>query len=109
MDLEPVSLNPDRSLLLTMALHELATNALKYGAWSNDAGEVKLASEPAHVGTNRIRLVWRETGGPSVSPPKHKGFGSRLIERSLRRELGDARFDFAPDGLVCTIELDITV
>src|SRR3954453_22527133 len=68
------------SLSLTLCLHELATNAAKYGALSNGAGQVHVAWEP--VGPDKARLSWRETGGPAVVAPQRTGFGSRLIESS---------------------------
>lgn len=86
-----------------MALHELATNALKYGALSNDAGRVELRWEP--VGEDRLRLSWRERGGPPVAPPGRKGFGSRLIERGLAHDLGGSvRIDYDPVGVVCVAD-----
>jgi two-component sensor histidine kinase len=54
-----------------------------------------------------VRLSWQESGGPPVNPPQQKGFGSLLIERALQNELGQARLDFHPDGLVCTIEISL--
>jgi two-component sensor histidine kinase len=85
-----------------MALHELATNALKYGALSGDRGSVDL-----HWTTTdgRFRLRWEEKDGPAVSPPAHRGFGSRMIERGLSAELqGEVRIDWRPEGVVCTID-----
>ncbi len=105
-----VRLSPRIALSLSMALHELATNAVKYGALSTPAGQVRVAwsVEPAGV-QGRVRphliLTWTETGGPPVSPPTRRGFGSRLIERGLAAELsGEAHIDFQPDGVVCRIE-----
>ena len=88
-----------------MALHELATNAMKYGALSTSDGRVRvawtLASEP---GAPRLDLTWTERDGPPVSPPTRRGFGSRLIERGLAAELsGAATIDFQPEGVVCRI------
>jgi two-component sensor histidine kinase len=101
---EDLKLQPKAALALTLMLHELATNAAKYGALSEDAGRVDvswslLAGEPA-----AIRLNWREQGGPPVTPPPRKGFGHTLIERSARYELdGAARLSFPPDGLTAEI------
>lgn len=91
------------ALALAMALHELATNASKYGALSGADGEVMVdwSVDPA---AGRFELVWQERGGPPVAQPTRQGFGSRLVGRSLAGELaGDVRLDFRPDGLVCTI------
>jgi PAS domain S-box-containing protein len=102
----PVRLSPRLALSLSMVLHELATNAVKYGALSAPQGQVRIAwtvvPGPAQP---RLSLTWTETGGPPVRPPTRRGFGSRLIERGLAAELsGEARIDFAPDGVVCRIE-----
>lgn len=98
-------LTPKQALSLSMALHELATNAAKYGALSNDAGRIQIAWSIAPLdGTGELQLKWVEEGGPPVAPPKRSGFGSRLIERSLANDLGgDARIDFRPAGVVCSI------
>ena len=101
-----VRLSAKTALSLSMAMHELATNAVKYGAWSSETGQVSVAwsLEPDLTG-ERLRLEWRESGGPPVSAPKRRGFGSRLVERGLAAELeGEARLRFEPDGLVCSIE-----
>lgn len=101
-----VWLDANGSLLLTMALHELATNAVKYGALSNQSGKVSVVWE--RVGAeqpDRVRLRWRESGGPPVVTPKKKGFGSRLIDRALQGDRGSAKCVFEPDGVVCTLEL----
>jgi len=90
-----------------MALHELATNAAKYGALSNATGQVRVAWDIPDGGPpKRLRLCWKESGGPPVTPPEQKGFGSFLIERALQKnQLGQARLDFEPGGLVCSIEI----
>ncbi|HEV2816380.1 MAG TPA: HWE histidine kinase domain-containing protein [Allosphingosinicella sp.] len=98
---------PKAALALGIAFHELATNAVKYGAFSGDAGCVRVAwtIEPA-PGGNRLILNWREENGPPVTPPSRKGFGSRVIERGLAFELGGTtRLDYRPDGVVCTIDI----
>lgn len=101
-----VRLTPKRAISLSMAFHELATNALKYGAWSTKGGKVSIAWNIREEGEGtRLRLEWRETGGPAVSPPARRGFGSRLIERGIAAEMGgqaELRFDAA--GLVCVID-----
>ena len=104
---ENVRLKPNAALAMGIALHELATNAIKYGALSNSAGTVLVSwvLEGSPRG-ERLRLRWQEAGGPVVKPPAHKGFGSRVIERGLTHELmADARLEYAPSGLVCTIDM----
>jgi len=101
-----VTVSPKLALSLSLALHELLTNALKYGALSSDGGRVDLTwrtvGEPPD---RRLRITWREVGGPPVLPPQRKGFGSRLIERALAIEIGGpVVLDFAPDGVVCDID-----
>jgi two-component sensor histidine kinase len=94
------------ALALAMALQELATNAVKYGALANDTGEVRITwdVEPALPGP-RLHLRWEESGGPPVQAPTRRGFGSRLIERSLSQELnGIARIEFRSTGIVCTVD-----
>ncbi|HKR88555.1 MAG TPA: HWE histidine kinase domain-containing protein [Phenylobacterium sp.] len=98
-------LSPNGALSLALAMHELATNAVKYGALSEETGHVgvrwRVRDRP---GTRRLELEWRESGGPPVVPPIRRGFGSRLIERSLSRELhGEVKLDFEPSGLVCRV------
>jgi PAS domain S-box-containing protein len=100
---------PSMALSLSMALHELCTNAVKYGALSVPAGEVLIAWSTA-TGERGTRLVmrWEEQGGPRVSPPARKGFGSRLIQDGLARELnGVARIAYEPTGVVCTIDVPL--
>lgn len=101
-----VWMEPQPALALAMALHELATNAAKYGALSVSAGRVELSWTVAPDGADGVvvDLTWRETDGPKVVAPTRKGFGSRLLERGLASELnGTVEADYRPDGLVCTI------
>ena len=94
-------LHAKAALSLAMALHELCTNAAKYGALSNAGGTVTIDWTIAETG---LTIVWRERGGPKVTPPTTKGFGSRMIERAVGADLGaTVTFDYAPDGLICTI------
>jgi two-component sensor histidine kinase len=88
-----------------MIVHEMATNAAKYGALSNEAGTVMLDWEvTSDAPKPRLRLIWTERGGPPVTAPVQRGFGSRLIERSARDQLGgEATVDFLPRGVVYTI------
>jgi two-component sensor histidine kinase/integral membrane sensor domain MASE1 len=99
-----VWLEPQPALALAMALHELATNAAKYGALSVAAGQVTLAWTVKPDGEDGValRLEWRESKGPKVTAPARKGFGSRLLERGLAGELnGTVKVDYRPAGLVC--------
>jgi two-component sensor histidine kinase len=100
-----VPLAPRLAVVLSMILHEIATNAAKYGALSNDNGKVTLDWEIVQEDTRRkLRLIWTETGGPQVTAPVQRGFGSRLIERSARDQLGgEATVDFLPHGVVYTV------
>ena len=101
-----VYLVPRMALALSMAVHELATNAARYGALSNGSGEVHLTWMVNQTSMTPLLLMrWEEKGGPAVKPPSRKGFGSRLIERSLAHDLnGEVRIEYAPTGLVCSVE-----
>ncbi len=94
------------ALALAMAIQELATNAVKYGALSNDAGEIRIQWMLDHTKAPPcLCLWWEESGGPRVQVPRRRGFGTRLIERSLALDLdGDVRIAFAPTGVICTVE-----
>jgi two-component sensor histidine kinase len=100
-----VPLSPRLAVVLSMILHEIATNAAKYGALSNESGTVTLDWEVTEEADGRqLRLIWTEAGGPHVTAPVQRGFGSRLIERSARDQLGgEATVDFLPRGVVCTV------
>lgn len=106
---EEVWVDAQRASMLTMALHELATNAVKYGALSNGYGVVSLTWEArgAQDGAQSVHLTWRELGGPLVVPPERKGFGSFLIERALQGGGGSAKLDFNPNGLICSLEVSL--
>lgn len=101
----PISFDAKMGLSVGLVLHELATNAAKYGALSVSTGvvEVKWGIEQGD-GSRLLTLEWRESGGPPVSPPTHRGFGSTLIETTLTRSLrGTVAFDYLPHGLLCRI------
>jgi len=99
----PVRLLPKAALAFAMAFHELATNALKYGALSPAALDGWVGLDWS-MRQGLLHLVWREHGGPAVKPPLHRGFGTRLIERMLAQDLrGPADLTFAPAGLICTV------
>ncbi|EZP54977.1 PAS domain S-box protein [Sphingomonas sp. RIT328] len=96
-----VRLSPAVTLAVSMALHELATNAAKYGALSAAGGRVDLAwrhIDPADP--HRLRLSWQESGGPPVTPPTRTGFGTRMISRVLSQHVrGQATIDYPPEGV----------
>lgn len=97
----PVRLSPNAALTLNLAVHELATNAAKYGALSNDDGRVAMTWT---LGDAALDLRWVETGGPPVSPPERRGFGSRLLARGVANELGGSvDLEFAPEGVRCRV------
>jgi two-component sensor histidine kinase len=94
-------LRPKAALALSLALHELVTNAAKHGALSVPEGRVALRWRLTPTG---LVLRWEEHGGPPMAVPARRGFGLTVIERSLAHELGgDSRLDFTPDGLRCTL------
>lgn len=102
---ETIWLAPRAALALALALHELGTNAAKYGALSNEEGMV---SVEWRTEGDLLLLEWRERGGPPVAQPERRGFGSRLIERGLTADLGgSARLRFEPEGLACFIEASL--
>ena len=95
-----VALAPHTAVGLSMVFHELATNSAKYGALSATGGRVEVTWKRDPV-TDNLVFTWRDVGGPPVTPPAAPGFGTRLIESSIRREQkGQSRFDFRPDGVV---------
>jgi len=99
---------PERTVAnIALALHELATNAVKYGALSNDEGSVSL-NWTFDGDTKKISLEWMESGGPPVSAPNSEGFGGLVIRQSVARERhGKVTLDYAPDGLRCRMEMEI--
>jgi two-component sensor histidine kinase len=100
-----VLLPPKQALAVALALHELFINATKHGALSSDTGSIAVEWHRDDGAEPRLRMVWREAGGPTVSAPRHRGFGSFLIERALAEDLeGNVVTDYAASGLVCHIE-----
>lgn len=103
----PVRLSPRMALNLAMTLHELATNAVKYGALSGEAGTVSVVwSIVRGADGDRLHLAWEERGGPPVAPPQRAGFGTRLIERGQDSD-GVVRLSFAPTGVTCAIDVPL--
>jgi PAS domain S-box-containing protein len=104
---ENVRLSPKATLALGIAINELATNAVKYGAFSNTSGTISINWTLEHRPDGRwLSIDWREKGGPPVTPPTHQGFGSRVIERGLAHELeGTVTLDYAAAGVICAIEV----
>jgi PAS domain S-box-containing protein len=99
-------LEPNAAQNIAMVLHELATNAAKYGALSVPEGRVGV--ECFRVADGRLRLRWSETGGPPVKRPARQGFGTRIITEILRGQLrGETRLDWRPEGLCCEIVITI--
>lgn len=104
-----VNLSPEVGVSLAMTVHELCTNAIKYGALSNETGRVAVnwscASDEGDAKA-RLAIEWREIGGPAVVEPERTGFGTRLIEHGfVSQHDGRAALAYRPEGLVCTIEL----
>lgn len=99
-------LAPKAAVALSMAVHELCTNAIKYGALSTASGYVNIAWSIEH---SRFHWQWSEHGGPAVELPSRTGFGSRLIERSLASNLsGHVELNYLPSGIVCRIDTSVS-
>jgi PAS domain S-box-containing protein len=106
LDGDDLRLGPVTAVTLGMVFHELATNAVKYGALSVAGGKVLVAWRTSRPG--RLHVEWREMGGPPVSPPRRRGFGSRLIEQALASDLdGDARLYFPSEGVRCCMDIQL--
>ena len=99
----PMVVAPDRAQALAVVLHELATNAVKYGSLSVAAGRIEV--DWARAPDGGLALDWTETGGPPVRPPSRSGFGNRVMESMIRAQRGEIRFDWRAEGLACAITL----
>jgi two-component sensor histidine kinase len=98
--------NPKQALTLSLVFHELAANAVKYGALSVPTGQVEIGWEIDPE--RKLRLTWQESGGPRVAPPDRRGFGSQLIEFNVAHEFGgDALLDYQPDGVKCLLGIPL--
>ncbi|MGY2047602.1 sensor histidine kinase [Methylobacterium sp. JK268] len=110
----PIRVSARVALALAMVLHELATNAIKYGALSNAVGTVSVTWRMADGGATlresrlSLQLRWEERGGPTVAPPTRQGFGTRMIERGLVGELGgEVVLRYEPEGVTCTLDVPL--
>jgi len=100
-----IRVQPKSAVALSMAIHELCTNAVKYGALSVEGGRVSIDWDATEL---RFSMRWQEHGGPPVAPPARKGFGSTMIERVLAEQLGGgAVISYQTAGLICTIDAPI--
>jgi two-component system, chemotaxis family, CheB/CheR fusion protein len=105
-DGDRIALTPKQALGLRLMMHELATNAVKYGALSTKRGTVHIRwqIEQTSHGQCQVRMRWEERGGPVVKAPRQPGFGAKLIKTACEYDLeGEARLEYAPDGLTCEI------
>jgi len=103
---DPVALPPESCAPLALVLHELATNALKYGALSNADGEILLSWGPVADEAAQLMIRWEEWGGPPVAKPRRRGLGSHLLER--QPGLADLNLAFDPQGVACDIKVDLS-
>jgi len=110
LDGPPVPLAPRVAVALGMAAHELTTNAAKHGSLSVPEGRVLVRWEVTATGNgNRLHLTWKETGGPAVTQPSRTGFGSRLLQQGIARDLnGETHLDFAVEGLGCRMLVSLS-
>jgi two-component sensor histidine kinase len=105
VDGPPLRLGPSTAVTFAMVLHELCTNAIKYGALSVGGGIVSIHWSVAGSGEHCFHFEWIESGGPAVAIPNRRGFGSRLVERALAKDLkGETRLEFNADGVRFTID-----
>jgi two-component sensor histidine kinase len=105
-----IRLAPNEAVTFSLVVHELATNAAKFGALSNASGTIEVLWElDDEAGPAEVAIVWRERGGPAVVPPAASGFGSRLLDRAITHELGGkTEVAFAADGFECRLRLPLS-
>jgi two-component sensor histidine kinase len=101
---ENIRISPKIAMATSIALHELATNAVKYGALSNDAGSVLLEwTLDRTIESPQLTVCWQERNGPPVRPPLSKGFGSQMLEKGIALELqAKVQLEYRPEGVICT-------
>jgi PAS domain S-box-containing protein len=105
-----LSVTAKQALGLNLVLHELGTNAAKYGALSHHGGRLRVSWQIEQKPERRVSLLWQERDGPPVVPPQEQGFGTRLIEQACSHELGGtAELNYAPDGLVCKLVFPLSL
>ncbi len=110
LDGSAIRLLPQTAVSLSMIVHELSTNALKYGALSDQHGRVVVQWEVRETAADAVELAfdWHESGGPPVSPPDRRGFGSRLIGVGLSTDgSSEVKLEFEPSGLRCRIQATV--
>jgi len=96
------------TITIALMLHELATNAAKYGALAGPSGRVHIAWKTAPAGAGQtVELLWQERGGPSILPPQRRGFGTRLLAASAQQIKGELEMAFPPDGVVCRLRFTV--
>jgi two-component sensor histidine kinase len=101
-----IKLSPNVAVTLNMVFHELSTNAIKYGAASVDTGKVMITWR---VEDKVIKLLWKEIGGPEIKNPDGMGFGSKLLDRAIRREMkGKSAIEFMREGIECYMEIPLS-
>ncbi len=106
---ENIAISAGPAMSLSMVIHELCTNATKYGALSVSGGRVSIEWTTSEDNPKRFLLHWKESGGPPVQEPSRKSFGSRLIEQALPGQLkGEARLRFDPSGLSCEVNIPLS-
>lgn len=101
----PIDLSPNVALSLGLAVHELATNAAKYGALSAAGGQVTISWKM--VGADKAEITWQESGGPPVHEPSERGFGLELLESIVAQEMSESRIEFRPTGLYCSLTVKV--
>ena len=107
LDGPDVSLSPGQVMAVSLAMHELTTNAIKYGALSNDEGRIEVSWQVTAETPGELVLHWKEIGGPPVKNPSRRGFGSRLLEKMTASEGGSAERIFDASGVLCTFRLPL--
>ena len=104
-----VELPANQALAVAMVLHELATNAAKYGALSTSTGSLDISWQRTDDSSgSTVTLNWRETGGPPVRPPSRRGFGSKLIEQAVKGIGGSVQLRYDPEGLRCSLRITLS-